>query len=98
MASLLQGCCDRGSRASTKRDNASPLAWKRHTFAPMNDATTPVEQLIDSLTLGHPEVTVERLQVTHAADEDNVWYVRLEVVPVFVELEVAVPRLMPASR
>lgn len=43
----------------------------------MNDATTPVEQLIDSLTLGHPEVTVERMQVTHVADDDNVWFVRL---------------------
>ncbi len=37
---------------------------------------TPVEQLLAAISRSRPDVRIERLTVTHPADDDNVWFIR----------------------
>lgn len=42
----------------------------------MQDAAEkPVDKLLAALRQAHPRLAVERLQVKHPADDDNLWFV-----------------------
>ena len=45
--------------------------------ASMMSGSSPVERLLADLRRMHPDLSIERLRVTHPADDDNVWFVRL---------------------
>lgn len=49
---------------------------KNGTYRSYVSATTPVERLQELVHQGLPTATIERLRVTHPADDDNVWFVQ----------------------
>ncbi|BCB83154.1 hypothetical protein Psuf_004670 [Phytohabitans suffuscus] len=47
---------------------------RRGTWKPTDRVDGPLDRVFDGLRATFPELWVERLRVTHAADDDNVWY------------------------
>jgi hypothetical protein len=70
------------------------LVMKGISWGPSDLTGGPVDQISMSLRSSYPDVQVERLSVTHAGDDDNVWYISRPTCNVELQLD-SMPNGLP---